>query len=109
MDANSGTTVINGLTNEGDYIFSFANGECSDEVVITVTAEADAGADQNVNCFLTGTASLTATGTGYWSYGTTTNGDQPSFNMSNASTTISGFAGAGTSMPFVEPAAWRVF
>ncbi|MDF1694815.1 MAG: hypothetical protein P1U56_03250, partial [Saprospiraceae bacterium] len=95
-DMNSSTTAIDGFSEAGDYTFTFTNGECADEVIITVSESANAGVDQSVNCFLTGTASLSAVGSGMWSYGTTPNNDQPSFNMSNANTTISGFASAGT-------------
>ena len=96
VDASSATTVVENFTNPGNHFFTFDNGVCTDEVMISISEAADAGADQDVNCFLTGTASLSATGTGEWSYGTTTNNDQPTFNMSNANTTISGFAGPGT-------------
>ena len=43
------------------YVFSFGDDVCSDEVTITITEAAEAGPDQIVDCFATGSATMAAT------------------------------------------------
>jgi gliding motility-associated-like protein len=69
VKSNLETTEINNFDKSGTYQFEWivTNG-CKDTVAVDITSKADAGQDQNVQCYLTGSAVLTAsTSIGSWS------------------------------------------
>ena len=62
----------------------------------SVSCTANAGADQTVACYSTGTAMMAATGTGTWSLGAGSAGTATITTPTSPTTTVTGFSVAGT-------------
>ena len=85
---------MTGFAAAGEYTLVYTNGNCQDEMIITVGAkEIAAGVDQSVECFVEGTATMAATGNGTW---TIVSGVAVITDANNANTTVAGFDSAGT-------------
>lgn len=83
-------------TASGDYKFIYTSGSCSDTMNVAVTVP-NAGPDpQAVGCFSSGTASITATGSGTWTIGPGSAGTLNIANPISPTTTVSGFSVQGT-------------
>ncbi len=61
-----------------------------------VCTPANAGADQTVDCYSTGTATMAATGTGTWTIGAGSAGTATITSPTSPTTTVTGFSAAGT-------------
>ena len=61
-----------------------------------VCTPANAGSDQAVDCYSTGTATMSATGTGTWSLGAGSAGTVTITNPSSPTTTVTSFSAPGT-------------
>lgn len=93
--ANGAASVSFDGTAVGNYSFIYDTGACKDTVVATIN-QADAGDDPaSVNCNVTGTASLGASGTGFWSLGAGSAGTANFSNALDPNTTVSGFSVPG--------------
>ena len=78
-----------------------ANGCRSVMILVGTTAPgvctpANAGSDQTVDCYITGTATMSATGTGTWSLGAGSAGTATITNPSSPTTTVTSFSAPGT-------------
>jgi len=95
-----GTTANSASVNfstGGDYYFVFATGSCSDTMLVSVSSVvADAGTDKNVSCYLTESATMTASGTGVWTPLVTNPGTSTISNTNSPTATISNFQNPGT-------------
>ena len=60
-------TTVTGFTVAGTYLYIWHKTGGLDTIYLLVNAKPNAGADQTVSCFVTGSATLTASGTGSWS------------------------------------------
>jgi hypothetical protein len=79
----------------GSYTFSYTANNCTDDVLVSFGG-ADAGVDPPVvGCFLSGSASITALGTGTWKVSSTSAGTAVIASSTSASTTVSGFTNTG--------------
>ncbi len=99
--ATIGSTASNAasvnFSASGDYYFVFATGSCSDTMLVSVSSTvADAGTDKNVSCYQTGSATMTASGTGVWSALVSNPGTSAISNTNSPTATISNFQNAGT-------------
>lgn len=65
-------------------------------ITCVANCTANAGADQTVACYLTGTATMAATGTGTWSLGAGSAGTATITNSTSPTTTVTNFSTAGT-------------
>ncbi|MFN8277483.1 MAG: hypothetical protein U0T84_08375 [Chitinophagales bacterium] len=92
---SSPATTITSFSAVGSYNFIWTNGSCSDTASVVVTANPDAGADQTVSCFSSGTATMAASGSGSWTVGAGSAGTATIVNATNASTLVSGFSASG--------------
>ncbi|MBK9735559.1 MAG: cadherin-like domain-containing protein [Saprospiraceae bacterium] len=82
-------------TASGNYKFKYTNGGCSDTVSVNIIVP-DAGQDPStVGCFSSGTASMSATGTGVWSLSNLSAGTATIANVNNPNTTVTAFSQAG--------------
>ena len=61
-----------------------------------VCTPANAGADQSVGCYSTGTVTMSATGTGTWSLGAGSAGTATITSPTSPTTTVTGFSAPGT-------------
>ncbi|MFZ1705262.1 MAG: SdrD B-like domain-containing protein [Saprospiraceae bacterium] len=80
----------------GAYNFRYNTGACSDTVQINIS-QVDAGLDPpNVSCYISGSASLAATGNGSWSIGVGSAGTANFGNSLDPNSSVSGFSASGT-------------
>ena len=94
--SNGQATVTLGANAVGTYKFIYDIGTCKDTMDIVVNP-ANAGSNPpDVSCFLSGTSSLSASGTGTWSLGSGSAGTATISNPTSPSSTVSGFSAAGT-------------
>jgi hypothetical protein len=93
---NGGATVDLDNTASGVYSFIYNTGACSDTVHITANQVNAGDNPPAVSCYISGSASLAATGTGLWSLGVGSSGTANIANLSDPNTTVSGFSGPGT-------------
>ncbi len=96
-DAGGGSaTVAFGSTASGMYNFIYTVQSCSDTVMVDVKIQ-DAGPDPaNVNCNLTGSASLAGIGSGTWTVDPSSPGTANISDPSSPNATVSGFSVGGT-------------
>lgn len=93
--ANGQASVSFDDTAVGDYEFIYDIGDCTDTVQITIT-QVNAGDDPaTVSCYISGSASLAATGTGTWSLGSGSAGTANINNPLDPNSTVSGFSAPG--------------
>lgn len=93
--SNGAATVDFSSTALGDYIYIYTGIECSDSVMVAITAP-DAGPDPApLTCFSSGTATISAVGTGTWTVGTGSAGTALIADASNATTTVDDFSVPG--------------
>ncbi len=88
--------VVYATSSSGVYNFIYTANGCSDTMNITVTAKPNAGIDQTVNCFITGTATMAGSGTGTWSFATGNAGTATITTLNSATTTVTNFSTSGT-------------
>ena len=94
--SNGAATVDFSSTALGDYTYIYTGVECSDSLVVTITSP-DAGPDPAaLTCFSSGTATLSAVGTGMWSVGAGSAGTAIIADASSANTTANDFSVSGT-------------
>ncbi|MBK8819668.1 MAG: cadherin-like domain-containing protein [Saprospiraceae bacterium] len=93
---NGAATVDLDNTASGVYSFRYNTGACSDTVHITANQVNAGDNPPAVSCYISGSASLAATGTGLWSLGVGSSGTANIANLSDPNTTVSGFSGPGT-------------
>jgi hypothetical protein len=65
-------------------------------VSIVVTAKPNAGIDQTVSCYITGTATMAGSGTGTWTFATGNAGTATITTPNSPTTTITNFSASGT-------------
>ena len=88
--------VVYATSSSGVYNFIYTANGCSDTMNITVTAKPNAGIDQTVNCFITGTATMAGSGAGSWSFATGNAGTATITTLNSATTTVTNFSTSGT-------------
>lgn len=80
----------------GDYTYIYTGTDCSDSLVISIVSP-DAGPDPaDLTCFSSGTATISAVGTGTWSIGAGSAGTATIANPMDATTTVNDFSVSGT-------------
>ena len=88
--------VAYATSSSGVYNFIYTANGCSDTMNITVNAKPNAGIDQTVNCFITGTATMAGSGAGTWSFATGNAGTATITTSNSATTTVTNFSTSGT-------------
>lgn len=67
VSGSNPTSVVDALALSGQYLFEWTNNACTDTVAVIISEKANAGIDQNVDCFASGNANLLGNGNGTWS------------------------------------------
>ena len=87
------------LTGAGTYTYTHAAvGECpavSADVVVTEQTLPNAGADQVVSCYITGTAAMAGSGAGTWTLGAASSGTATITTSGSPTTTVTSFSAQG--------------
>ena len=96
-DNGSGNADVDFLTTaDGVFNFIYTTEVCSDTVALTIS-DPDAGIDPDpVTCFSSGTATLSAVGTGVWTIDPSSPGTAVIADPMSANTTVSMFSQPGT-------------
>ena len=94
----SPTTTITTFSAPGTYKYIWTSGTCTDTANVTVTAAANAGPAQTVNCVTLpgGSATMAATGTGTWTAQAGNPGTSTITTPGSPTTTITTFSAPGT-------------
>ncbi|MBK6275671.1 MAG: lamin tail domain-containing protein [Saprospirales bacterium] len=91
-----GVASVSFTTNaSGIYNFIYTANGCSDTMNVTVTAKPNAGVDQSVSCFSSGSATMAASGTGTWTIGAGSAGTATITTSGSPTTTVTGFSASG--------------
>lgn len=88
-------TLITGFTVAGTYGYVWTSGAAPDTIRVTVIAKPNAGPNETVSCFNTGTATMAAVGVGTWSQYPLNPGNSVIVSPSSPTTTITGFSVPG--------------
>ncbi|MBK8080367.1 MAG: hypothetical protein IPK25_08845 [Saprospiraceae bacterium] len=93
LDVTQSINVTDGLTK---FVTVTDGNGCTAtaEKTLTIHPVPDAGPDVIINCYIDGSINMNASGSGTWSYNTTT-GNATITNTNDPNTTISGFSNAG--------------